>query len=337
VTAVADVTPRRSRTRNVVGRLPGSGAAASEAVVVGAHYDHLGLGMGASLDPAPDGKLHAGADDNASGVSGVLELARRLASQPRRRSIVFAAFAAEEEGTLGSSHFVKAPPVPLDHVAAMVNLDMIGRLRQDTVAVQGTGTSPAWPKVLEEANGAVGLKLKTSEGGYGPSDHSPFYAAGRPVLFFFTGAHEDYHRPSDTAEKINAAGIARVADLVEGVVARMARLPEQIAFTRVAAEKEQQTATRGFRVWVGGIPDYSAEAPGVRFTGVTPGSPAEKAGVLAGDVLVRFGEKEIRNVYDYTYALADRKPGDHVTIVVKRDGKDVSLEVVLGSRPSAGR
>jgi hypothetical protein len=337
VTAVADVTPRRSRTRNVLGRLPGTGDGAADVIVVGAHYDHLGLGMGASLDPSPEGKLHAGADDNASGVSGVLELARRLAPQPRRRSILFAAFGAEEEGTLGSSHFVKAPPVPLERVAAMVNMDMIGRLRDDSVAVQGTGTSPLWTKLLQEANGPVGLKLTTSEGGYGPSDHSPFYAAGRPVLFFFTGAHQDYHRPSDTADKINAEGIARVADLVEGIVSQLARSAEPVAFTRVAAEKEQQTATRGFRVWVGGIPDYSAEAPGVRFTGVTPGSPAEKAGVLAGDVLVRFGEKEIRNVYDYTYALADRKPGDRVAIVVKREGKDVPLEVVLGSRPSAGR
>lgn len=337
VTAVADVKPRRSLTRNVLGRLPGSGDGAAEAIVVGAHYDHLGLGMGASLDPAPEGKLHAGADDNASGVSGVLELARRLSSQPRRRSILFAAFAAEEEGTLGSSHFVKAPPLPLEKVAAMVNLDMVGRLRQDSVSVQGTGTSPVWAKLLEEANAPLGLKLKTTEGGYGPSDHSPFYAAGRPVLFFFTGSHEDYHRPSDTADKINAAGIARVDDLVGGVVARLAGSAEPVAFTRVAAEKEQQTATRGFRVWVGGIPDYSSEDPGVRFTGVTPGSPAEKAGVVAGDVLVRFGEKEIRNVYDYTYALADRKPGDRVAIVVKRDGKDVPLEVVLGSRPGAGR
>jgi aminopeptidase YwaD len=333
--AVADVTPKRARTRNVLGLLPGDPAA--ETIVVGAHYDHLGLGRGASLDPAPEGKLHAGADDNASGVGGLLELARRLAPQPRRRSVLFAAFGAEEEGVLGSSHFVKAPPVPLGRVAAMLNMDMIGRLRNDTVVVQGTGTSPLWPRVLEEANAPVGLKLKSSEGGYGPSDHSPFYAAGRPVLFFFTGAHDDYHRPSDTAERIDAAGIARLMDLVGGIVTRVAQSPEPVPFTRVAAEKEQQTATRGFRVWVGGIPDYSSEAPGVRFTGVTAGSPGEKAGLLAGDVLVRFGEKEIRNVYDYTYALAERKPGDKVTIVVKRGDKDVPLEIVLGSRPSATR
>jgi hypothetical protein len=336
VEGLADVSPRRSRSRNVLGLLPGA-AGTRETVVIGAHYDHLGLGQGASLDPSPEGKVHGGADDNASGVSGLLELARRLAETPRRRHILFAAFGAEEIGTLGSSHFVKDPPAPLTGVVAMLNMDMIGRLREDTLVVQGTGTSALWPKALEEANAAVGLKLKTSEGGYGPSDHSPFYAAGRPVLYFFTGAHEDYHRPSDTADRINAEGIARVAGLVEGVVKRLAAAEEPVPFTRVAAEKETQTGTRGFRVWVGGIPDYSSEGPGVRFTGVTPGSPGEKAGLQAGDVLVRFGEKEIRNVYDYTYALADRKPGDRVTLVVKRGPADVPLEVVLGSRPSATR
>jgi acetylornithine deacetylase/succinyl-diaminopimelate desuccinylase-like protein len=336
VTGSVDLAPKRSRTRNVLGLLPGTGGT-QETIVIGAHYDHLGLGMSYSLDPAPDGKVHAGADDNASGVSGLLELARRLVGRPQRRAILFAAFGAEEEGTLGSSHFVKDPPLPLDRVVAMLNMDMIGRLREDSVAVQGTGTSERWAKVLEQANAGLGLKLKTSEGGYGPSDHSPFYAAGRPVLLFFTGAHEDYHRPSDTSERVNAAGIARVADLVEGIVTRLAASDEPVPFTRVAAEKETQTATRGFRVWVGGIPDYSAEGPGVRFTGVTPGSPAEKAGVQAGDVLVRFGARDVRNVYDYTYALADHRPGDKVAIVVRRGGADVPLEVVLGSRPGAGR
>ena len=334
---MADVSPKRSTTRNVIGLLPGTGGT-QETIVIGAHYDHLGVGgTSASLDPAPEGKVHAGADDNASGVSGLLELARRLSTQPRRRALLFAAFGAEEEGTLGSSHFVKEPPVPLAGVVAMLNMDMVGRLREDLVAVHGTGTSSLWPKLVEEANAGLGLKLKSSEGGYGPSDHSPFYAAARPVLFFFTGAHEDYHRSSDTADRVNAEGIARVADLVEGIVTRLASSAEPVPFTRVAAEKETQTATRGFRVWVGGIPDYSAEGPGVRFTGVTPGSPAEKAGMQAGDVLVRFGQKEIRNVYDYTYALAERKAGDRVTVVVKRAGADVSLEVVLGSRPSASR
>jgi len=336
--ATADLTPRRSTTRNVIGLLP-SRAQASEAVVVGAHYDHLGLGISGSLDPAPEGKVHHGADDNASGVAGLLELARSLEGSTAgfTRSLYFVAFGAEELGVLGSSHFVKRAARP-ERIAAMVNLDMIGRLREDALEVHGVGTSPLWKPLLEEANRAAGLKLKVHEGGYGPSDHSPFYAAGHPVLFLFTGSHPDYHRPSDTADKVDASGILRVLGLVEPVVAALARSPAPIAFTRVAAEKEQGAGgSRGFRVWVGGIPDYSEEGTGVTFSGVTPGSPAEKGGIRAGDVLVRFGPKEIRSIYDYTYALGAHKPGDAVTVVVKRDGVEVSLDLVLGSRPSAAR
>jgi S1-C subfamily serine protease len=220
----------------------------------------------------------------------------------------------------------------------MVNLDMVGRLREDTLQVSGVGTSPLWQPLVDEANRAAGLNLKIQEGGYGPSDHSSFYAAGKPVFFAFTGAHSDYHRPSDTADHVDAAGIEKVVGLVETLVAGLADSPGAVPFTRVAAEKEQGAAgPRGFRVWVGGIPDYGEEVVGVRFSGVTPGSPAEKAGVQAGDVLVRFGDKEIRNIYDYTYALGAHKPGETVTVVVKRGGKDVSLDVTLSSRPSAGR
>ena len=157
------------------------------------------------------------------------------------------------------------------------------------------------------------------------------------MLFFFTGAHSDYHRPSDTADRINAAGIARVASLVEAVLTRVAGAPEPIAFTQVAPEKEDKAPARGFRVWVGGIPDYGFEGPGVRFTGVSPGSPAEKAGMKGGDVLVRFDGKEIRNVYDYTYALGEKEPGDRVPVVVKRGMAEVTLDVLLGARPNAGR
>ncbi|HSD27223.1 MAG TPA: M20/M25/M40 family metallo-hydrolase, partial [Vicinamibacteria bacterium] len=339
VDAVADLTPRRSETRNVVGLL-GPADPAGEAIVMGAHYDHLGLGMTGSLDPQPDGKIHHGADDNASGVAGLLEMARRLQARPAppRRSILFVAFGAEEEGALGSSHFVKTPPRALDRIVGMFNMDMIGRLRGDALDVHGVGTSPAWKPLLEESNRNAGLKLRFHEGGFGPSDHSPFYAAGKPVLFVFTGSHADYHRPSDTAEKIDAAGILRVADLLEPVVSGVADAPATLAFTRVKAEQEQGAgAARGFRVWVGGVPDYSEEGVGVKFSGVTPGSPAEKAGITGGDVLVRFGAKEIRNIYDYTYALGERKPGDKVTVVVRRAGQDVTLELTLGSRPSAAR
>ncbi len=336
--ATADLTPKRSETRNVVG-IFGPTDAAAEAVVIGAHYDHLGLGMSGSLDPKPEGKIHHGADDNASGVSGLLELARRFAGRPApKRTLVFVAFGAEEEGTLGSSHFVKAPLRPFDRIAAMFNMDMIGRLRADSLDVHGVGTSPAWKPLVEEANRSASLKLKFHEGGFGPSDHSPFYAAGKPVLFVFTGSHPDYHRPSDTAEKIDADGILRVVGFLDPIIAAVALAPSAPAFTRVKAEQEQGAGTpRGFRVWVGGIPDYSEEGVGVKFSGVTPGSPAEQAGMKGGDVLLRFGQKEIRNIYDYTYALGEHKPGDKVVVEVRRDGQTMTLELTLGSRPSATR
>jgi hypothetical protein len=338
VDLTADVSPKRSRTRNVVGLLRAARSDA-ESIVVGAHYDHLGLGGPASLDPAPEGKIHHGADDNASGTAALLALARSLG--PRRgtleRNLVFVSFGAEEEGTLGSSHFVKQPPAAAGRIAAMVNMDMIGRLREDSLAVDGVGTSPVWRPLLEEANKSLGLKLQLGEGGYGPSDHSPFYAAGTPVLFAFTGNHSDYHRPSDTADKINAAGMAKVLALLEPVIVGVAASRAPVPFVRVAADKEMPQATRGFRVWVGGVPDYSEEAPGVRFSGVTPGSPAEKAGFQAGDLLVRFGGREIRNIYDYTYALSDRKPGDVVEAVVRRGASEVTLVVTLGLRPGEAR
>ena len=339
VAGVADLTPKRSTARNVIGVLAPQ-APSGEAVVVGAHYDHLGLGMVGSLDPAPDGKVHHGADDNASGVAALLELARGLAPRWRglARSVYFVAFAAEELGTLGSSLFVKEPPRPFERIVAMTNMDMVGRLREGKLEVHGVGTSPAWQGLIEQANRAAGLTLNLKQGGYGPSDHSPFYAAGKPVFFVFTGVHADYHRPSDTADRVDAAGMARVLGLVEPVVAALAESAQPVAFTRVAAEREEQaSASRGFRVWVGGVPDYSQEGPGVRFSGVSPGSPAERAGIQGGDVLVRFAGREIRSIYDYTYALGQQKPGDHVEVVVSRGEGDVTLTLTLGSRPGAVR
>jgi hypothetical protein len=335
----ADVAPKRATSTNVAALLPGTDPDAG-AVVVGAHYDHLGLGLSGSLDPSPVGKIHHGADDNASGVAGVLELARRLAPQRGRlqRSVLFVAFGAEELGTLGSSYFVKHPPLPLERIVAMANLDMVGRLRDETLDVHGLGTSPAWKPLLEEANREPALKLRLHEGGFGPSDHNAFYVADRPVLFFFTGVHADYHKPSDTADKLEAQGLVRVVDVVEGVLTGLAAGATPVAFTRVAAEKETQlAASRGFRVYVGGIPDYASEGPGVGISGVSPGSPAERAGLQKGDVIVGFAGREIRTIYDYTQALSERKPGDEVELRVRRAQAELVLRVVLGTRPSAAR
>ncbi|MCM2255566.1 MAG: M28 family peptidase [Vicinamibacteria bacterium] len=218
----ADLTPRRARTRNVIGLLPAPGA--REVVVVGAHHDHLGLGASGSLDPSPDGKVHHGADDNASGTAGLLELARRLAPRASEleRSLLFVSFGAEELGTLGSLHFVEHSPVPLERIVAMANLDMIGRLRGDVLQVHGVDTSPRWKPLVEQANVGLGLKLLWHEGGFGPSDHAPFAQAGKPVLFLFTGVHADYHRPSDVSGRIDERGIDRIVTLLERVLLGLA-------------------------------------------------------------------------------------------------------------------
>lgn len=340
---VADVTPRRVKARNVLGLLSNpNGPNKGEIVIVGAHWDHLGLGGGASLDRSGQPQIHPGADDNASGTAAMLELARIFAAKRASlaRSILFLSFGAEEEGTLGALHFTKNPTVPLDTVDAMFNIDMIGRLGDGKLNVQGVGTSPVWKTLIEKANGDGALKLNLLQGGFGPSDHSPFYTAKLPVLFVFTGAHTDYHKPGDTADKIDAAGILKVVSFLAPILDGVVNAPEKIAFTAVKDEKPP-SSSRGFRVYIGGIPDMSSEAAGVLFTGVSPGSPAEKAGIRAGDVLVKLGDKEIRNIYDYTYALQGRKPGEKVTLVVKRteDGKtaEVPVELTLGSRPDAAK
>ena len=337
-----DVTPRRVKASNVLGLLKGADPLKSaEIVIVGAHYDHLGLGGSTSLASASGPQIHHGADDNASGVAAILEMARDLAARRATlpRSVLFISFAAEELGTLGSLHFTKNPTVPWDSVVAMFNLDMVGRLREDKLDVQGVGTSPAWKGLVESSNADAKLRLSLLDGGFGPSDHSPFYAAKKPVLFAFTGAHADYHKPSDTADKIDAEGIVRVVKFMEPVVVAVARAPERIAYAEVKGGTPAGGGSRSFRVWVGGIPDFSEEGKGVKLSGVTGGSPAEKAGLMAGDTIVKFGDKELRNLYDYTYALQGRKPGEKVNLVVRRmvDGKtaEKTLEVTLGSRPDS--
>jgi Tol biopolymer transport system component len=319
----------KSQADNVLAWLPATTKSA-EIVIVGAHWDHLGLGIEGSLDEKP-GRIHHGADDNASGVAGVLELARTLSLQRERgRNLLFMAFGGEELGALGSSHFVKNPVVPLRDVVAMVNLDMIGRLREDGLVVVGTGTSPAFKPLLEKAN-TEGLKLSFNDDGYGASDQGVFYARDIPVLFFFTGAHEQYHRPEDTADRINYEGEVKVLSLVWAVVRELLAAPQRPAFTRVQGAKSS-AAGRGCRVSVGTIPDFSEQVKGVKFMGIRPGSAAEKAGLKPGDVLVRFGDKTIENLYDYTFALQDHKPGDVVTVTVLRDGKPLQLPVTLERR-----
>lgn len=332
VSLSADVRKVRKSADNVAALLEGSDPILkSEYVVIGAHYDHLGMGGPSSLAETSSPAVHHGADDNASGAAGVIALAEDLASRLHRpkRSIVFLAFSGEELGLLGSIHYVAHPLVPTGSTVAMFNMDMIGRLRDRKLTVIGMGTSPSWEPLVVAANreGASKLSLQKTEGGFGASDQQSFYLAKIPVLFFFTGAHPDYHKPSDTADKINAEGEADVLRLIERCALRVAEGREHPAFHELPPTTA--SPSRQFRVWFGSIPDYASETEGVKLAGVRAGSPAAKAGLHAGDVVVRFGKHDIRSGDDYTIAISECRPGDEVEVGVLRDGAALTLRAVL--------
>jgi len=333
-----ELLEERATTANVVGRIP-AGVSASErlpgTLLVGAHVDHLGLGGRGSL--APDSRApHLGADDNASGVATVLEVARSLAANRTalRRDVWVVAFSGEEAGTLGSSLFVRKPPLglKLDGLLAMVNLDMVGRLRDNRLSVLGTGSAKEWTEVVTVACAEARLTCSTGGDGYGPSDHSSFFAAGVPVLHLFTGAHADYHRPSDSADKVNAAGAAQVGVFAEGVLRALATRAGPLSLQTVPAPAPQGDV-RQSRASLGTVPDYAGPPKGVvgvLLAGVRPGSPADKGGLRRGDVLVQLGTHSIGSVEDFMFALTASKPGDAVTASVLRDGKKVEFAVTLG-------
>ena len=330
-----DVIRERGRTANVVGILPGRDPAlGEEAVVIGAHYDHLGRGGEASLAPDAFGTIHPGADDNASGTAVLIGLARAFAAAGgARRTLVFAAFAGEEMGLLGSSFYTRNPPLPLEKAAAMLNLDMVGRLREGKVLVGGVESAQEWPGILRAAARGLGLNLVMRGDAYGPSDHTPFALKERPVLFFFTGPHSDYHRPSDTADKINVAGLGQVATLVYRTAATVAGEPAPPAFVRATGRPPAAREGRGYGPYFGSIPDFGAtEAQGVLLGGVRPGSPAERAGLRAGDVIVRFGGVRVTNLEDLVYALRAKRAGDTVEVIYQRDGTERVSRATLERR-----
>jgi hypothetical protein len=332
-----DIRRVRKEVSNVVGILRGQDEkAASQCLVVGAHYDHLGLGDQHSLAPSQIGRIHHGADDNASGTSGLLEIADAFAHVPVRpsHSIVFIAFAGEETGLLGSSFYTNHPACGLDKTLGMVNMDMIGRVSKNKLYVGGTGTSPGFKKLVEDANRNVGFALSYSASGYGASDHMSFAVRGVPVLFFFSGLHSDYHKPSDTWDKIDAEDGAKVARLVAEVVNELDQLKEKPQFVRVAEPTPPAMGGGGgYGPYFGSIPDFGeAEHGGVKFADVHDGSPAAKAGFKAGDILIDFDGKRIDNLYDFTYALRAHKPGDKIAVTVLRNGEKVTREVTLEVR-----
>jgi hypothetical protein len=340
VSLQSDVTKERKLTANVVGFLAGSDPQRKEEVVViGAHYDHLGRLSEAEADRveflrgssrAPNSRApHRGADDNASGTAGVLEIAQQLAAQRRqlKRSVLFIAFSGEEMGLLGSKHFVENPTVPLKNIVAMLNMDMIGRLKDDKLTVLGVGTSPTWKDVVNGANHPLNLQLQFNDQGPGPSDQTSFYNKDIPVLHFYTGAHSDYHKPSDEAHKINADGAQRVVTLVARVTMKLAGGEPRLAFVKTAAPPQ---STTGFRVTMRVIPDYGFNGEGMRIDALSdPNGPAGKAGIKSGDVIISFGGKPVRNVQDYTAYLGEFKPGDEVEVVLMRGKEKVTVKVKL--------
>jgi aminopeptidase YwaD len=383
ITLTTDIVRREVPAYNVIGILEGSDASLkSEAIVIGAHYDHLGHGGEGSLVPR-EGEIHHGADDNASGVAGVLELARRFAThKPRpRRTIVFIAFSGEEEGLLGSNYYVNHPIVPLANTVAMINMDMIGRMKANKLIVGGVGTAQEWRHMIASANasermnvtvtgepaarasgieggkktgrgsingdgapivvGANGrtivsmyqvkpVDLTLNEDGYGPSDHSSFYAKQIPVLFFWTGTHEDYHKPSDTADKINYEDEVRILDLVVRIVHDIDASDKRPAYT--VAKTESTGRSTGFRVYLGTIPNYADSNDGLLLDGVRDDSPAAEAGLKAGDRIVKIAGRDVRNVYDYTYALGEMKAGQEYEVELLRGSERLKLKLTPTAR-----
>ncbi len=330
------VVREKQTARNVVGYLPATGPAAVDKpwIVVGAHYDHLGHGdQGTSLAARSDaGQIHHGADDNASGTAAVIVLAEALARDPRRRNVLIALWSAEEIGLVGSSAFVNAPPVPVNQIAAYLNFDMVGRMRDNKLVVQATGTSPAWGRVLERANVSAGFDLAVQPDPYLPTDSASFNQAEIVSLNFTTGSHVDYHKPSDTADKISFEDLDRVVEFAAAIVRATAEAEQAPPFTKVDQPASRGGSIAGVRVTTGTIPDYATEARGLLLGGVVGGGPADQAGLMKGDIIVEIAGQSIANIYDYTYALELLKVDQPVKVVYTRMGARRETMLTPGAR-----
>ena len=367
ITLATDIVRNEVPAYNVIGILDGADPVLkNETIVIGAHYDHLGRGGEGSLAPS-SGEVHHGADDNASGTAGLLELARIFsAQQPKlKRTVVFIAFGGEEEGLLGSNYYVNHPVVPLANTVAMFNMDMIGRMKDRKLTISGVGTATEWRTLITQANTAQTMNvsanstspaprgvpivvsangrpimtvdpngtfsLTMNEDGFGPSDHSSFYGKKIPVLFFWTGTHNDYHKPSDTFDKINYNDEVRILSFIARIVRDVDSAAKPPTF--ITAKTDTTTPrSGGFRVYLGTIPNYADSNDGLLIDGVREASPAEKAGLKAGDKIVKIGTRDVKNVYDYTYALGEMKAGQEYVIEVTRAGEKLTLKIVPEAR-----
>jgi hypothetical protein len=303
-------------------------------VALGAHYDHLGHGEAGNTLASKDeaGKVHFGADDNASGSAAVLAVAATLATQPRHRNVIVGFWSGEELGLIGSAAFAATPPVPLDMLAAYLNFDMVGRMHDNKLTVQATGTSPMWGRIIEQANVAAGFDLVVQEDPYQPTDVATFNLASVPSLNFFTGAHADYHKPSDTADKIDYEDLDRIVDFAAAIVRRIEDATEAPAFTKVQQQMQGGGGRAGVRIFTGTIPDYATDVKGLLLGGVVGGGPAEQAGLQKGDIIVEIAGQTIANIYDYTYALEVLKIGEPAKVIYMRSGQRKETTLTPGAR-----
>ncbi|MBI2946364.1 MAG: M28 family peptidase [Verrucomicrobia bacterium] len=326
--------------RNVVALLPANaGVKPDSYILLGAHYDHLGRGgMNTLARKEEEEQIHNGADDNASGVAALLELGAALAEEKKQkpdafqRGLIFALWSGEELGLRGSSHFAEHPPVALTNVLAYLNFDMVGRLRDNKLILQGVGSSSIWRRMIEKRNVAAGFNLTLQDDPYLPTDATALYPKGIPVLNFFTGSHEDYHRPTDDAATLNYDGLERITTFARGLVQDLLRAPDRPDYAKVERGERPGGGRDSLRAYLGTIPDYATEVKGVKLSGVRGGSPADKAGLKGGDIIVEFGGQKIVNIYDYTYVLESVKIGQPVAIAVLRNGMKVELKVTPEAR-----
>lgn len=321
----SDSAADKRLAKNVAALLPGTGDS-EEVIIIGAHYDHLGLGEFGSLSDS-DSTIHNGADDNASGTAGLLELAEYFADHRPETDLLFLAFSGEEMGLLGSQYYVENPAVDLDNVLAMINMDMIGRMNEDRLMIFGVATTEAWETILTEAN-TDSLDLDLVPDGTGASDHTSFYYKDIPVLHYFTDTHADYHRPSDDAEWINAEGQAKLLQHVVRVIQRLDAMDkEDLPFMEAPGEQRQSMTMDGPTLGV--LPDYGFDGTGFRITGVSNGGAADRGGLEGGDVIIKIGDMEIEDIYSYMGALNELERGTTVPVTVVRDGEELVFEVEL--------
>lgn len=304
---------------NIIGMIDNPG---DEMILIGAHYDHLGYGGVSSLYRG-DSLVHNGADDNASGVALMIQLAELLKEESMQKDLVFMAFSGEEEGLWGSNYFSKHPTIDLSKVDAMINLDMVGRLdEQKALAIYGTGTSPSWEDIINKAN-TDSLTLTFRPSGVGPSDHTSFYLQDIPVLHFFTGQHEDYHKPGDDAEKLNYEGMVKIGLMIDRIVGEL-NSSEKLSFTKT---KDESSDTPRFTVTLGVVPDYLFGGKGMRIDGVTDGKPASVAGLQKGDVVIKLGDTDVEDMNTYMEALSQFEKGAETTVIVKRGAKELTYPI----------